>query len=79
MSKRYKKGIKTKPKVISNDEWIRKNFEKLVDKFGGQHIIVSCGEVFTGDNALKEARKKYPNAIPTSMPVPTPQDLICAL
>ncbi len=65
---------KAKFKIVDNDAWITVHFEEIVDKYAGQHIIVSNGEIFTGENALENARKKYPNIIPTSMPVPRPED-----
>lgn len=65
---------KKKKKKIDNDAWITAHFEEIVNKYGGQHIIISGGEIFTGENAIDKARKKHPNIIPTSMPVPRPQD-----
>ena len=77
MAVKKKAGIK--PKVVDDDAWITTHFEKLVNKYAGRHIIVCAGKVFTGENALKEAKKKYPNIIPTSMPIPTPEDFVSIL
>ena len=65
-----------KTKVADNDAWISDHFEEIVDKYAGQHIVVSNGEIFIGENAVEKARKKYPNIIPTSMPVPRPEDFM---
>ena len=67
---------RTKAKLMNNDAWITAHFEEIVDKYAGQHIVVSNEEIFTGENAVEKARKKYPNTIPTSMPVPRPEELM---
>jgi len=75
-----KKSKKKKP--INDDEWIRLHFEELVDKYAGKYIVVAEGEVFVGEDVVKleeEARRKYPGVTPTGMPVPCPEDFICAL
>ncbi len=77
MSKR-----KLRRKRINDDVWIREHFEELVDKYGGKYIIVAGGEVFVdGDVSQLEAkaRLKHPDVIPIGMPVPRPQDFLCAL
>jgi len=75
-----RKNKKLGPK-INDDEWIRQHFEEIVDRYGGQHIVVCNGEIFVGEKAIEEARKKYPHIIPISMPVPRPEEfmhiLIC--
>ena len=70
---------KPKLKKLDDDAWIKDHFEKIVDKYGGQHIIVCQGKIFTGDKALKEAKRKYPRSIPTSMPVPRPEEFVHVL
>jgi hypothetical protein len=58
---------------IDNDAFVQKNFEKLVEKYAHQHIVISNGEIFTGDDAVKKAREKYPGIVPMFMPVPGPE------
>ena len=60
-------------KSIDADEFVGKNFEMIVDTYGGQCIVISNGEIFTGDNAAKEARGKYPRLIPLVFQVPRPE------
>lgn len=66
----------------NNDEWIRRHFEQLVDRYPGQYAVVSGGELFVGRDARKlfaEARRKHPSVIPTGLPIPRPEDFVCAL
>lgn len=70
---------KSNPK---DDEWIRKNFEQLVDKYPGRYVVVANGEVFIGRDAAaleRKARQKHPRTIPSGMPIPSPEDFTCAL
>jgi len=60
-------------KTLDSDLFVRKNFEKLVKKYAHKHIVISKGEIFTGKDAVKKARKKYPHVIPLAMPVPGPE------
>jgi len=67
------------PKTYS---WIRKNYSKLVNRYGGQYVVIAGGEVFAGQSPQvleKEARAKYPKETPFGMPVPRPEDFTCAL
>ena len=76
-----KKRTSIKPR-FSDDEWIRRHFEELVDKYAGQYAVVAAGELFIGEDARRlfaEARRKHPDVVPTGMPVPRPQDFVCAL
>ena len=59
-----------KARPIGNDKFVSENFEMLVEKYGHRHIVICNGEIFTGDDAIKKAREKYPKLIPLSMPVP---------
>ena len=66
----------------NDDEWIRRHFEKLVDRYPGQYAVVAEGELFVGHDAgrlFDEARRKHPQVVPTGMPIPRPQDFLCAL
>ena len=60
-------------KFIGNDEFFRKNFEKLVEKYAHQHIIICNGEVFTGEDAADRAREKYPKLTLMAVPIPGPE------
>ena len=67
---------------LSDDEWIRRHFEELVDKYAGQYAVVAGGELFVGYDARQlheAARRKHPDVIPTSFPIPRPEDFTCAL
>lgn len=75
------KREKRKPRT-SDDEWIRRHFEELVDRYPGQYAVVAKGELFVGHDARKlfaKARGKHPEVVPTGMPIPRPQDFLCAL
>lgn len=65
-----------------DDEWIRKNFERLVDRYPGQYIAVANEELFVGparEMVEKAARGKHSQVIPSVMQVPRPESLTCAL
>lgn len=67
---------------LSDDEWIRRHFEELVDKYAGKYAIVAEGELFVGYDSIQldeEARKKHPGVIPTGLRIPRPEDFTCAL
>jgi len=67
---------------VKDDEWIRLHFEELVDKYPGQYAVVAEGDLFVGKDARElyaEARRKHPHVVPTGMPIPRPQDFLCAL
>ncbi|MBM3253337.1 MAG: hypothetical protein FJZ16_03675 [Candidatus Omnitrophica bacterium] len=71
-----------KTKKTNDHEWIRKNIENLVKKYGGKFLVIAENEPFIGDDAkelVKKAKTKHPNAILTSMPIPRPEDFTCAL
>ena len=63
-------------KALDNDEFVRKNFDMLIEKYAHERVVICCGEIFTGDDAAAQARQKYPKAIPMSLPVPSRPDLI---
>jgi hypothetical protein len=67
---------KSRPKIVDNDIWLSAHFEEIIDKYAGQYIIISNGEIFTGEKAFKKAKEKYPRSIPLSMPVPRPEDFV---
>ena len=61
-------------KILDNDLFVQKNLEKLVKKYPHQKIIISNGEIFTGKDAVKKAREKYPDTVPMFLPVPGPEE-----
>ncbi|MBL7085442.1 MAG: hypothetical protein ISS43_04975 [Candidatus Omnitrophica bacterium] len=63
-----------KKQPLDNDSFVNRNLEMLVKKFPRQKIVISHGEIFTGEDAVKKARKRYPKAIPLFMPVPGPEE-----
>ena len=65
-----------KAKIIDNDEFVRKNFDKLIEKYAHERIVICRGEIFTGEDAVLKARQKYPNVVPMSLPVPSRPELI---
>ena len=66
----------------SDQIWIRRHFEGLVDKYAGKYAVVAAGELFVGEDSKKlrkAAKLKHPGVIPTSFPIPRPEDFACAL
>lgn len=67
---------------LTDDQWIRKNFEKLVKQHAGKYVAVASGKVSFG-KTRKEAEekifKKVKGVIPSVMQVPHPESLTCAL
>ena len=66
----------------TDETWIRRHFEELVDKYAGQYAVVAEGELFVGHDALQldeAARRKHPGVIPTGLRIPRPEDFTCAL
>jgi hypothetical protein len=59
---------------LDNDSFVRENLERLVKKYPRQRIVICNGEIFTGEDAAKKARRKYPKSIPLSMPVPAHEE-----
>ena len=66
-----------------NDEKIlRRNMDRLIDKYPGQYVIVCGGEIFVGRDVAKlerDARQKHPGITTTGSPIPRPKDLFCVL
>jgi len=80
--KKTRRKSKISKHNISDDKWIKRHFEELVDKYGGQYLVVAEGEPFIGYDVarlFKEARRKHPKAIPTCMPIPEPEDFVSIL
>ena len=68
-----KTKIKKRIKFIPNDAFVTKNFEKLVNKYGGQTVILCNGEIFTGNDMSKKAELKYPKLIHMILNLPRPE------
>ena len=47
--------------------------EELVDKYGGSTIVVANGEIFTGPDASRRARDKFPEMSPFILSLPRPE------
>ena len=60
--------------ILDNDSFIKTHLAELVRKFPRRRIVICQGKIFTGDNAVKQARKEFPRAIPLSFPVPAPEE-----
>ena len=60
-------------KIKNNDKFVAENLEELVKTYPHQTIVISNGKIFTGENAVKKARKRFPKIIPLSMPIPGPK------
>lgn len=66
----------------SDDQWIRKNFEKLVSGHPGEYVAVAQGKVAFGKTRPEVEQKlsKYTTKIMASvMQVPRKESLTCAL
>ncbi|MBI3617453.1 MAG: hypothetical protein HY210_04450 [Candidatus Omnitrophica bacterium] len=59
---------------LDNDSFVRENLERLVKKYPRRRIVICNGEIFTGDDAVKKARAKYPGSVPLSLPIPAPEE-----
>ncbi len=66
-------------KSFDDNAWISKHFEELVDRHPGKFLVVVNEEPFIGSDAkllFKKARAKYPNSVPTCMPIPRKKDFL---
>ncbi|PIV57149.1 hypothetical protein COY52_10395 [Candidatus Desantisbacteria bacterium CG_4_10_14_0_8_um_filter_48_22] len=70
---------------FSNDEYFRKNFTELVNKYGGLWIAIAGGKkVMVGPKHMlsemfKKARKKFPGDTPLISPIPKKEEIQCIL
>lgn len=69
-----KKELGMFKKILDNDLFVKENFEELIKKYSHKRIVISHGEIFTGEDAVKKARLKFPKTIPLFMPVPGPEE-----
>lgn len=61
-------------KILDNDLFVKENLEEIVKRYAHKRIVISNGEIFTGEDAVKKARTKYPQTIPMLLPVPGPEE-----
>lgn len=62
-------------RVLDNDTFVKKNFERIILKYPRQVVIVCQGELFTGSDAMEKAEEKHPGKIPMVLPVPSREQL----
>jgi len=68
--------------MTKDQQWIKENFEELVEKYAGCYIAVANLELEVGDSLRQvrdKARRKHPAINPSILRVPHPEDFICAL
>lgn len=66
--------MKMNKNILDNDLFVRENLELLVRKYPHQRIVICQGEIFTGDDAVKKARKRYRSSMPMTLPIPGPEE-----
>lgn len=67
---------------LKDDQWIRKNFEKLVEKYPGKYVAVAAGKFVlakTRQEAEEKITQKVKNILPSVLQIPHKESLICAL
>lgn len=67
---------------FKDDQWIRKNFEKLVEKYPGKYIAVAAGKFVLGktrQEAEERISQKVKNILPSVLQIPHKESLTCAL
>jgi len=65
-----------------DDQWIRNNFERLVEKHAGEYIAVSNGHIAFGKSRKEveeKLKKSAKNILPSVMQIPHQESLTCAL
>lgn len=66
-----------------DNQWIIKNFSKLVTRYGGRCIAIVKNKVvavaMNEKRAEDLARKRHPAIIPSVLRVPRPKELVCVL
>ena len=66
---------RSKKRVSNNDEFLTKNFERIVNTYPHQRIVICNEKIFTGSDAVEKARRKFPRKRLMWMPVPSAQEL----
>ncbi len=71
------------PHMTPDDLWIVEHFEELINKYAGKCVAVVNEKVVCVGNFTyevdREARRLYPDVIPSVLRVPYPEDLKCLL
>lgn len=65
-----------------DDQWIRDNFEKLVEKHAGEFVAVARRKISFGKTrveAEKKIAREVKDVLPSVMQVPHKRSLTCAL
>lgn len=79
----YNPKIKMLQSLPEDDEWIRRHFVELVNKYAHHYVAVANQEIVGISRdplvAEREAKKKYPNIMPSVILVPSERDFQCAL
>lgn len=70
-------------KIASDQLWLKRNFKKLVEKYGGEYILIANHKVFPVNESNiikveKELREKY-KVSPIGTPIPRKEDLLSVL
>ena len=70
-------------KRADDQKWLKNNFKKLIDKYGGEFVLIAKHKVFPVNetNVTKverELRLKYKVA-PIGLPIPRKEDLLSVL
>ena len=67
---------------FQDDQWIRDNLEKLVERYAGRFVAVSNQQPFfsfSRKEAEEKALEKHPQIRPAVFRIPQPKDFACAL
>jgi hypothetical protein len=66
-----------------DDRWMAEHFSELVTKYAGKHVaVVNQQPVAVGESGTEveaEARKIYPDKIPSALRIPREEDMACLL
>lgn len=65
-----------------DDQWIRDNFEKLVEKHAGEFVAVAGRKISFGKTRMEAEKKltqKVKDILPSVMQIPHKESLTCAL
>lgn len=70
-------------KKITDQEWLSRNFKKLINRHGGEYVLIANHKAFPVDEANlvkveKELKKKF-KISPIGMPIPRKGDLLSIL
>ena len=69
--------------MTKSQKWITEHFEELVEKYGGKYLAVVDEKIVAiGDSPKevdKEARKQFPEVIPSVILIPKKEDFTCIL